>query len=493
MKKVLSTLLAFVMLATTLMAVPFSAQAATQGSLDIQLAPTASLKTGTNVSASLQDTFTLSAQGGDFSFSIGNSGAYNSYWKGYYADTEYTEAFTLKSGSRYKLQFVLFRNSGSVDMPAELKYRGVKIASFDSEGVPSPINQNVSVSKVAPNAYTDAWVINLTMQELIINNQKGEFVPMGLPQTVTAEPAPEGKHFAGWSGTYHTGSGTQDVTFGDASAMQTTFTMPYTDTMVSVNSSYADHSFTEVITPEKKATCTRAGKTAEMGCTGCDATIPATEISPLGHDFKTVVTKATTSVNGSSVKTCSRCGLDESDPIVIYKIASVKLSATSYTYNGKVKTPSVTVKDSKGKTLVKNTDYTVSYASGRKYVGKYAVKVTFKGKYSGTKTLYFTIKPKATSISSLTAGSKKFTVKWKKQTSQTTGYQVQIATNSKFTKGVKSYTVSKNKTVSKKITKLKGKKKYYVRVRTYKTVKVNGKTVKLYSSWSKAKTVTTKK
>ncbi|WP_294955217.1 hypothetical protein [uncultured Eubacterium sp.] len=70
---------------------------------------------------------------------------------------------------------------------------------------------------------------------------------------------------------------------------------------------------------------------------------------------------------------------------------------------------------------------------------------------------------------------------------------MKIATNSKFTKGVKSYTVSKNKTVSKKITKLKGKKKYYVRVRTYKTVKVNGKSTKIYSSWSKAKAVTTKK
>ena len=71
----------------------------------------------------------------------------------------------------------------------------------------------------------------------------------------------------------------------------------------------------------------------------------------------------------------------------------------------------------------------MSYAKGRKYVGKYAVKITFKGKYSGTKTLYFTIKPKATRISSLTAGSKKFTVKWKKQATQTTGYQVQVATN----------------------------------------------------------------
>ena len=111
-----------------------------------------------------------------------------------------------------------------------------------------------------------------------------------------------------------------------------------------------------------------------------------------------------------------------------------------------------------------------------------------KGNYTGTKTLYFTIKPKATSISSVSAGSKKFTVKWKKQSTQVTGYQIQYSTSSKFSKA-KTVTVSKNKTTSKTVSKLKAKKKYYVRVRTYKTV---GKT-KYYSSWSSAKSVTTKK
>ena len=135
----------------------------------------------------------------------------------------------------------------------------------------------------------------------------------------------------------------------------------------------------------------------------------------------------------------------------------------------------------------------MSYAKGRKYVGKYAVKITFKGKYSGTKTLYFTIKPKATSISSLTAGSKKFTVKWKKQATQTTGYQVQVATNKKFKKNKKTVTIKKQKTTKTTVKKLKAKKKYYVRVCTYKTVKINGKSIRIYSGWSKAKTVTTKK
>ncbi|MGN0458693.1 MAG: fibronectin type III domain-containing protein [Eubacterium sp.] len=202
---------------------------------------------------------------------------------------------------------------------------------------------------------------------------------------------------------------------------------------------------------------------------------------------KTTTTKATTSANGKIVKSCTVCKKTLSTT-VIPKASNVKLSTTSYTYNGKVKTPSVTVKDSKGKTLKKNTDYTVSYANGRKNVGKYAVKITFKGKYSGTKTLYFTIKPKSTSISSLTAGSKKFTVRWKKQNSQTTGYQIQYSTSSKFT-NAKTVTVSKNSTTSKTVSKLKAKKKYYVRVRTYKTV--NG--TKYYSAWSKYKAVTTKK
>ena len=205
------------------------------------------------------------------------------------------------------------------------------------------------------------------------------------------------------------------------------------------------------------------------------------------HTFKTVVTKATPTADGKIVKACAVCSKVASTT-VIPKASYIKLSATSYTYNGKVKTPSVVVKDSKGKTLKKNTDYTVSYAKGRKNVGKYAVKVTFKGNYSGTKTVYFTIKPKGTSISKVTAGSKKFTVKWKKQTSQTTGYQIQYSTSSKFSKA-KTVTVSKNKTTSKTVSKLKAKKKYYVRVRTYKTV--NGK--KIYSSWSKVKTVKTKK
>lgn len=173
------------------------------------------------------------------------------------------------------------------------------------------------------------------------------------------------------------------------------------------------------------------------------------------------------------------------------KVSNVKLSSTSYTYNGKTKTPSVTVKDSKGRKLKNGTDYTVKYSSGRKKVGRYAVKVTFKGNYTGSKTVYYYIVPKSTSISKVSALKKGFKLSWKKQKTQTTGYQIQYSTSSKFKKA-KTVNVSKNKTTSKSVKKLSSKKKYYVRVRTYKTVKIDGKTKKVYSSWSKTKTVKTK-
>ena len=89
-----------------------------------------------------------------------------------------------------------------------------------------------------------------------------------------------------------------------------------------------------------------------------------------------------------------------------------------------------------------------------------------------------------TTITSVKAQSKTFTVKWKKK-SNITGYQIQYSTNSKFKKGNKSIKIKNAKTVSKKITKLKVAKKYYVRIRTYKGKK--------YSKWSKVKSIKTTK
>ena len=113
---------------------------------------------------------------------------------------------------------------------------------------------------------------------------------------------------------------------------------------------------------------------------------------------------------------------------------------------------------------------------------------------TGTKRVEFKIRPKGTKIKSLARGSKKIRVKWAAQKtymskSRITGYQIKLATNKGFTKNKKLVMVKGASKVSKKITKLKGKKKYYVKIRTYKTI--DG--VKYYSKWSKVKSIVTKK
>ena len=173
------------------------------------------------------------------------------------------------------------------------------------------------------------------------------------------------------------------------------------------------------------------------------------------------------------------------------KVASVKLVKTSYVYDGKVKKPGIVAKNDKGEKIT-SKDYTVKYAAGCKNVGTYTVKVTFKGDYKGTFTKTFKINPKGTSLSKVKAARKSFSATWKKQSKQTSGYQLQYSTNKKFAKSVKTTTITKTSTVKKTVKKLSAKKTYYVRVRTYKNVKVGKKTVKMYSGWSKVKSVKVK-
>ncbi len=164
----------------------------------------------------------------------------------------------------------------------------------------------------------------------------------------------------------------------------------------------------------------------------------------------------------------------------------ISLSTTAYTYNGKAKKPAVIVKDANGKTI-SSSNYTVTYASGRKNVGTYTVTVKMKGNYTGTKTLTFKILPTKTSLSKLTAAPKALTVKWEKKTAQVSGYEIQYATSKSF-KSYKTKRVSKNTTTSVKLSGLSAKKTYYVRIRTYKMV--NGE--KVYSGWSAVKSCKTK-
>ena len=167
-----------------------------------------------------------------------------------------------------------------------------------------------------------------------------------------------------------------------------------------------------------------------------------------------------------------------------FKKATVSGISTK-AFTGKNITQTITVKYN-GKTLKKGTDYTVSY-SNNKSIGTATVKIAGKGSYTGTITKTFKINPAKQEIQKLTAKSKAFFVDWA-QKGSATGYEIQYATNSKFT-SAKKVTITNNKTDTKTITKLSGKKKYYVRVHSYTTVKGT----KYYGAWSSTKTVTTKK
>lgn len=242
------------------------------------------------------------------------------------------------------------------------------------------------------------------------------------------------------------------------------------------------HYYGDLITVEP--TCDDAGYTEQI-CIACGFT-KRVKIPAKGHTYKVSVTKATVSKNGATVTKCSVCGKVKLN-VTIAKISTVKLSKASFTYNGKVQKPTVTVKDLNGKKLKQGTDYTVKYSSGCKNVGKYTVTVTLKGNYSGTKKLTFNIVPKGTSISNVTAGKKQFTIKWKKQSIQASGYEIQYST-SKNMKNAKTVTVNKNSATSKTVKGLKASKTYYVRIRTYKAV--SGK--KIYSGWSGVVNIKTK-
>ena len=142
----------------------------------------------------------------------------------------------------------------------------------------------------------------------------------------------------------------------------------------------------------KESTCTEPGYTSGEYCPDCEKWLSGHDvIAVTDHNYTVVTTKATLSSDGKIENICV-CG-DLESSVVIPKAASVTLSQTVYTYDGKNKTPKVTVKDADGKQLIKNVDYKTSVASKRSGIGKYTVKVTFIGNYEGSKNVYFTIRP----------------------------------------------------------------------------------------------------
>ena len=189
----------------------------------------------------------------------------------------------------------------------------------------------------------------------------------------------------------------------------------------------------------------------------------------------------------------------------------------NYEYTGGEVRPTISVMV--GNTVLTEKDYVLAYASDCREVGTYDVKVTLRGNYSGSATASYSIVPartvaadteetnesesenagkpartdpivvtiKGTKIAKLKAAKRAITAKWKKRAAQIDGYQIQYSTKKSF-KSAKIKSVKGAKKTSAKLKKLKSKKRYYVRIRTWR--KVGGKTY--YSDWSKVKTVKVK-
>ena len=169
------------------------------------------------------------------------------------------------------------------------------------------------------------------------------------------------------------------------------------------------------------------------------------------------------------------------------KYVSVKMKSSHLTYSGKIRKPSLKL-SYKGIPLKEGTDYTVSKATA-KNVGTGTVEITGKGNFSEKRTVTYRIVPKTPSVTKAKPlRGKKIYVRWKTKKNQVSGYQIAYSVRKNFKSG-KVLKISKKSAVKKTFKVKKAKKKYYVRVRTYKTVK--GK--KIYSSWSKAKVLKTKR
>lgn len=234
----------------------------------------------------------------------------------------------------------------------------------------------------------------------------------------------------------------------------------------------------------KQPTCTKAGEKTYT-CTVCHKT-KVEAVAMTAHVWTDKTVKASAQKNGYTAKACKNCG-KETEVKDIYAPAEIELSKDLYSYNGKACKPAVKVKDSAGNEIAA-ANFDVTYADNKK-IGNAKVTVTFKGiRYEGSLTTTFTIASPKTTVSKAKAAKKSITVTWKKQKKNVSGYQIQYSTSKKFDKAVKTKTVKGTKKTSLTISKLKAKKTYYVRIRTYKTVKGT----KYYSEWSKTKKVKTK-
>ena len=179
------------------------------------------------------------------------------------------------------------------------------------------------------------------------------------------------------------------------------------------------------------------------------------------------------------------------EKLAVFKIGAskslshAKVAVADAVFTGKAVKPKVTVKIAG--TVLPASAYTVTYKNNTK-VGTGTVTVRGKGSYSGTMKGTFKVNPKAPAAKAATGAGKKLTLSWAKQTAETSGFEVVVATDKNFTKGVKKAKVAGASKTSAAVGGLKAKTAYYAKVRAYKTV--GSKTY--WSAWSGVKGAKTK-
>ena len=260
------------------------------------------------------------------------------------------------------------------------------------------------------------------------------------------------------------------------------FTKTYGDAAFSINAvTSGDGKLSYVSDKESVAKVDAKGKVTLTGVGTAHITITASETKNYSAAKKVIT--ITVKKNDSAGNTDNNSNLITAKNITktygckAFSLGAKSKSGGKLTYS--VADKKVATVDKKGKVTVKGYGQT-----------KITITSAAKGKYpKAKKTITLTVKPVRTKIASVkSTKSKNMVVKWKKDT-KATGYVIQYSTDKKFKKGVKTVTITKNKTTSKTIGKLKGGKNYYVRVCTYK--KSNGKQIK--GSYSAVKSVKVKK
>ena len=207
-----------------------------------------------------------------------------------------------------------------------------------------------------------------------------------------------------------------------------------------------------------------AARTAYNALTDAQKALVPTDVLAKLTNAETQIAEAEEAAKAVSIKKC-------------------EVTVKDLVYTGKtIKEPTVTVKYN-GKKLKIGIDYTFTYNKKAKSIGAYKLTVKGMGKYTDSVKVTHYVVPKGTVFTKMTAGRQQVMLKWKNP-ANITGYQIQYSLKRDFS-GSKKVTVKKAKTLTTTIKKLKANKKYYVRIRTYTTVK--RKTY--YSAWSKAKAV----